>query len=322
MSKKAITKLKKITKEGGSTEQEHACIEIIIDEIDKAANEENFYSLENSTILYIIKNCQDVDASLMMKIVNNLSKCKPEEAPLILNAIDPSDYDYDNCINIVSCLECSQLCVKINKCLKESSSLPEKDYEHCLRSIENEKLLIEEIEKIEKEPYEKKLAYKINDISEMPNNFEEDLFKAVKTNNLLSVQYLIKYKKVDPDMRDKDKYTPLHFAASFGFMLIVRFLVEEADAEVDAKNKLSTTPLMMASLNNQLDIVKYLVEECSADINLNNDNDKNALRCAIGNNNKEIIKYLVEKCDAKFNDIDIQETTISIQEYLTSMKPK
>jgi ankyrin repeat protein len=74
--------------------------------------------------------------------------------------------------------------------------------------------------------------------------------------------------KVNPNVPDSEKSTPLHDAAMYGFVNIVNLLLE-AGAEVDPKNKVGETPLASAASFGQSAVVNRLL---SAGANPNEQN--------------------------------------------------
>jgi len=59
--------------------------------------------------------------------------------------------------------------------------------------------------------------------------------------------------------------TPLHYAASDGYLGIVEYLVNQK-ADINANGKEKMTPLHLAAENGHLSVVEYLVNQ-KADIN-------------------------------------------------------
>jgi len=88
---------------------------------------------------------------------------------------------------------------------------------------------------------------------------EEDLLKAVKSQNLDSV-YRLLAQKADVCYQSPNDYhrTCLHFAAQEGVVTIAEFLVQNG-AKVDSTDRLGNTPLHYAVMNNHIAIVSLLI---------------------------------------------------------------
>ena len=121
--------------------------------------------------------------------------------------------------------------------------------------------------------------------------YEEELFKAVKNNDIEKVKKLVEYGTDINDKNYKDE-TALFIALEKGYLEIVKHLVEHgADVNAECYDE---TALMIASEKGYLEIVKYLVEEKGMDINHADDKGWTALTCSITGKSFGIFKYLVE----------------------------
>ena len=69
----------------------------------------------------------------------------------------------------------------------------------------------------------------------------------------------------DVNVRDKDNYAPLHYAAASGKLDSLRYLHETAGVDVNSTTKWNATCLHNAVYNKKTEIVKYLLTETSID---------------------------------------------------------
>lgn len=88
--------------------------------------------------------------------------------------------------------------------------------------------------------------------------FLKDIFTAVNNNDTILVQKLLQL-GANPNRRDQDRKTPLHYAALKGHIEIAKILLE-AGADPNAKDPLDYTPLHFASQYGHPEIIKLLTE--------------------------------------------------------------
>ena len=130
-------------------------------------------------------------------------------------------------------------------------------------------------------------------VTEKPENYEPDIFKATKEGKLSSVQYLIEQKGVKQSIKNKDGWTLLHNACFYGHLSIVKYLVEVHCVDEEAKDNDGLTPLHIACRNGFLKIVKYL---CETGVNKNVRflNGSTPLHFACQKGHLNIVQYLCE----------------------------
>ena len=94
----------------------------------------------------------------------------------------------------------------------------------------------------------------------MPTSCEEGrLFSAAASGDLAEVKRLVLDCGLDPNVKDDDDNTPLHYAARGGHPDVVKLLLEHG-ADPNAKGVDGETPLRYAARGGHPDIVKLLLE--------------------------------------------------------------
>ena len=76
--------------------------------------------------------------------------------------------------------------------------------------------------------------------------------------NMQSVQYLVDELGCNPNVTDAEEQTPLHHACKNGCHRIANYLIREKGCNPEVKDKYGSTPLLYALQNNHLETVKYL----------------------------------------------------------------
>lgn len=147
--------------------------------------------------------------------------------------------------------------------------------------------------------------------------------------NLEIVKYFVEKRKIDVNITDEKKETPLHSAAFHGRKDIVQLLLENG-ADIYATNRWGFTPIIYAAFAGKFDIVEFLlhrdfdpkkksiigrtltllnivamhdavdvartlIEEKMIDIDVRADNSLTPLHVAAFFNSKKTINYLIEK---------------------------
>ena len=130
---------------------------------------------------------------------------------------------------------------------------------------------------------------------------------------LILLNILVEECKADPNIKDNDGWTPLHYASYNGHLDIVKYLVEKGKADPIIENKYGSTPLIVATINGHPDIVKYLVEECKVDPNIKNDDGETPLKLA----KNGMIPY-----DPKRDKNTIRKGKKGVANYLTNITQK
>ncbi len=94
----------------------------------------------------------------------------------------------------------------------------------------------------------------------------------------------------DPNIRDGDGNTPLHFAASKGCAEVARLLLRHG-ADPNAQDKNGETPLHVAASEGHVDVVRLLLEH-GADPSIRNRDGKTPLDIARARGHREVVSLI------------------------------
>ena len=200
--------------------------------------------------------------------------------------------------------EILQIIGKFNNCLiinqfydiyKKKQLQPEKSYESQLKEKD------ELIEKLKQQINNLKIPTHIDfkPITEKPNDYEPDIFKACKKGKLTSVQWLIEKENVDKNQIVVDEAL-IHIAALNGHLDIVQYLIEKQNVEIDLKDYWERTALFCACERGYLQIIEYLISK-GASIKVNDEDY--IIHTASKGGHLPIVEYLIEK---QKMDIDLK----------------
>ena len=89
-------------------------------------------------------------------------------------------------------------------------------------------------------------------------DIDKELIKAVKSRDIKKVKELLE-RGANPNAKDGDEETPLHYAAAKGSVDIAKLLIDKG-ANVNAKSVDGFTPLHVAAMKGNLPVVELLLE--------------------------------------------------------------
>lgn len=119
----------------------------------------------------------------------------------------------------------------------------------------------------------------------------QQMVAACRDNDLLVLEALLQ-QPCDPNVADKEGWTPLHYAVDGGHVEASQLLLE-AGADKDAQDADGMTPLYSAAADNHFDIVALLLE-AGAKKDQPNHGDATSLYIAAENGHLESVRLLVE----------------------------
>lgn len=113
----------------------------------------------------------------------------------------------------------------------------------------------------------------------------------------------------DPNEKDTDGRTPLHWACQEGHIKIIRLLIESG-AKADTADNLGFTPLVIAAGEGNCAGVKELIKAgADANIRVHSNSDGTALHLACAWDHLDVAKILIETSDADINGKDREGRT-------------
>jgi ankyrin repeat protein len=121
----------------------------------------------------------------------------------------------------------------------------------------------------------------------------QEIFKAVKNNDLEKVKVLIEKDLSLLNIKDEAGNTPLHHAAMIGSVEMIESLLSEG-ADINAQNTQLNTPLYEAIQNRKENSSLYLIEK-GADVNKTNIHNQTPLHKAASVNQKRTGEMLIAK---------------------------
>jgi hypothetical protein len=295
--KTQITKLLKYLNKG-NRDKVNAAEENIAESIEEAIEEKLFFKIPMNEIVKIIEKSNISNAKLYSSIISRMCCVKGKEAALFLNVVEASGATLKECVQIVSSLTCSQVCVTLGKLYKDNESMVERDYSSEVLELRKE---IEELKSQKRTIFEP--------VTEQPSDFEANIYKAAEEGKLSSIQYLFEQCSTDVKVQNKEEWTPLHFASAYGKTDVVKYLFEQCQVNVEVQNKDGCTPLHLASRYGYIEVVKYLCEHCNANARARTFNEWTPLHFASNNGHIEVVKYLFDKCNADVEAKDVYGQT-------------
>ncbi|XP_064389430.1 serine/threonine-protein phosphatase 6 regulatory ankyrin repeat subunit C-like [Halichondria panicea] len=118
----------------------------------------------------------------------------------------------------------------------------------------------------------------------------EKLLSTVNNGDVRKVKSLLA-RGADPNHPD---CFPLHRACLFGYLEIVKALVE-AGADPERKNKEGLSPVHYAASNGHKELLVYLIRDCKASANTRDQFNNTPLHYACYDGDLDMVQYLVEK---------------------------
>ena len=137
-------------------------------------------------------------------------------------------------------------------------------------------------------------------------NQKKTLFQAIKSQNLIIVQEVLKI-RVDVNIQDEKDSTPLHLAAELGDPMIVEELLKNGADPNSKYDKLGDTPLHRAINLDQMKVVEKLLD-FGVNVDLQSNTLKSPLHFAVEGSNLTIVKKLL-KHKAFVDSQDVRKST-------------
>ena len=170
--------------------------------------------------------------------------------------------------------------------------------------------MIEDIEDDYKIGGQKKqrLSFKKSPPKEFHNQLLERLNKAIMGNNIEVFREIMSnhYDFIDINKPiDKfQKYSPIHYAALYGYFEIIKDLIEKYKADINLVSQDKWSALHISAYKGYIEIVNLLIQRKDIDCDLCLPKIGTALHCACKKNNFKIVSLLIHKCDPKIPNED------------------
>ncbi|VEU24296.1 DEKNAAC105606 [Brettanomyces naardenensis] len=132
-----------------------------------------------------------------------------------------------------------------------------------------------------------------------------NIWIATAENREDAVKALIASHEYTPNSRDQNGYTPMHAAASYGYVDLLRYLVSQG-GNVNVQDNDGDTPLHHTE---SFDAAYFLVNDQKADYSIRNNDGQTALEVLQEDNEfPELIKYLqnLQESDSSHNSEGLQ----------------
>jgi ankyrin repeat protein len=127
----------------------------------------------------------------------------------------------------------------------------------------------------------KKIIKKAKDINEADNEGRTALMYALADGLEHEIIQLLIERGADVNHFDKQKWTPLHIAASYQNLEAVKILIEN-QADIDAQDKFGNTPLWRCSMNKEPNIgIVHILLKHGANPDLKNNANNSARDVAV-----------------------------------------
>ena len=147
------------------------------------------------------------------------------------------------------------------------------------------------------------------DVNERNDQMKTPLHIAATHNSIQSIKFLLNEGLANPGAVRTFSWTPLMYAASRGHIDIVKILVN-ANVNIEDVNKENMTALYLASREGWYDVVVYLIK-CGANVNIaSGTTNRTPLFCALMNDHHEIVKYLIHNTNIDIEGRDSSMNTI------------
>jgi ankyrin repeat protein len=124
------------------------------------------------------------------------------------------------------------------------------------------------------------------------------------------------FKNMLEDEKAKDeaaeflKDFPLHYACARGSLEMVQYLIKTKKIDIEVKDKVGRTPLHLACINKgSIEIVRYLIEKQNANTNTTDNKGRSVFHSACQSRCFELVKYISQKTELDVNDQDEDGST-------------
>ncbi|XP_017217722.1 uncharacterized protein LOC108195276 [Daucus carota subsp. sativus] len=124
------------------------------------------------------------------------------------------------------------------------------------------------------------------------------LHAAVMSRSTDCVRYILKNRSNLTSAKDKDGWTPLHYAAYFDFSAIIKDIItgQEKSIAYETDKSCGRTALHIAAQLGNLAAVKQLIQYCPYSCDMVDKKGRNILHLAVEYDHKAVIEYILKRC--------------------------
>ena len=153
-----------------------------------------------------------------------------------------------------------------------------------------------------------KKKFKNSPPKEFHQRIQERLNKAIMGNNLEVFREIMdnhyNFIDINKPIDKYQKYSPIHYAALYGYLDIFKDLIEKYKADINLISSDKWSALHLSSYKGYIEIVNMLIQRKEIDCDLCLPKIGTALHCACKKNNFKIVSLLLHKCDPKIENED------------------
>ena len=266
--------------------------------------DDDFYQIPADNFYSIIDKIEFIDednfVSEIKTIIQKADQYLSSISGLLFNNIHCPDVSFQtkDIIDIFSAFSTCDICNKIKDHLENEIHLALRDYRDEFKKKDEE---IQDLQKeiVNKETQiqdlRKSLEILFSPLTEKPIDFESNLFRAVRSDKLSSVRYLIENEKIDLETINSYSETPFIAACFSGKLSIITYLAFLKNADIHAQNQLGWEGIHVACREGHLEIVKYLIENIGINCNTPDSDGSLPIHHACEKGHLDIVKYLIEE---------------------------
>ena len=150
------------------------------------------------------------------------------------------------------------------------------------------------------------IKFKNSPPKEFHNQIQERLNRAIMGNNIEAFREIMDnhydFIDINKPIDKYKKYSPIHYAALYGYFEITKILIEKYQADINLVSSDKWSALHLSSYKGYTEIVNLLIQHKEIDCDLCLPNIGTALHCACKKNNFKIVSLLLHKCDPKIKN--------------------
>jgi len=188
-----------------------------------------------------------------------------------------------------------EVCTEMGSMLTQKRFFDLSQY-HSFKNVHSAPILLEEAPT---SAQQSSISQSVRRLVVTPTSDNELFNELIKAANDPARQQSILSKLPDINIKDKRRFTILHYACIGGDEGLVKILIEKLKAKIDDANLDKQTGLHLAINNGQVNIAKYLITQ-GADMLVKSSSGQNVLHYAVHYGEKEFITWLFDSHLAEY----------------------